>query len=379
VGHLDFDQHRSTRRRCESDQPDKELRLTRILTRLTTGHLRHAVKTGVAAVACLYVTALFQLPQGYWAAISAMIVLQSSVGATVNASLNRFAGTAIGAVLGGLFAKLWGGNVWAFGAAATITVWLCASLGLRDSYRLASATVAIVMLTSRAGSPWAVALHRFLDIALGILVALLITLLMWPSRARDDLRRALAETLRCLEALYQAVVQRYCGGAAPSLGELTCQVNAALGRYDDLLKQAAYEPGVAELSHEGLTALREHLTQIWWAIEALELATRGGHNDTYHRRFEPELGQLLREISAAFHRLAKNVAMAHGAFDSTDLDGAVSALDDKATAIRTSGVSMSYSLEEVSRFYAFLISVKSLVKALEWTGNWRLPGAPALD
>jgi uncharacterized membrane protein YccC len=49
------------------------------------GHLRHAVKTGVAAVACLYIAALFQLPQGYWAAISAMIVLQSNVGATVNA------------------------------------------------------------------------------------------------------------------------------------------------------------------------------------------------------------------------------------------------------------------------------------------------------
>jgi len=57
----------------------------------------------------------------------------------------------------------------------------------------------------------------------------------------------------------------------------------------------------------------------------------------------------------------------------------VSAVDDKATAIRTSGVSLSYSLEEVSWFYAFLISVKSLVKALEWAENRRLPGAHALD
>ena len=353
--------------------------MTRILTRFNTGHLRHAVKTGVAAVAGLYVTALFQLPQGLWAAISAMIVLQSSVGATVNASLNRFAGTAIGAGLGGLFVKLWGSNMWAFGAAATVTVWICASLGLRDSYRLASATVAIVMLTSRAGSPWTVALHRFLEVALGILVALLITLLMWPSRARSELRRAMAETLRCLEALYQAVVQRYCTGADPALGELTCQVNEALQHYDDLLKQAAYEPGVAELGHEGVIAVRGHLTQIWWAIEALELATRGGHNDTYHRRFEPELGRLLREIAAAFHRLAENVATAHGAFESTDLERAASAVDDKATAIRTSRVSLSYSLEEVSRFYAFLISVKSLVKALEWAGNRGLPGAHSLD
>jgi uncharacterized membrane protein YgaE (UPF0421/DUF939 family) len=236
--------------------------LARVFRHFHSGHLRHAVKTGVAAVACLYVTNLFRLPQGYWAAISAMIVLQSSVGATVNASLNRFAGTAIGAVLGGLFVTLWGSNIWAFGAAATITVWTCASLGLKDSYRLASATAAIVMVTSSAGSPWAEALRRFLEIALGILVALLITLLMWPSRARDDLRGAMAETLRGLEALYQAVVQRYCGGATPLLDELTCQINEAFRRYDDLLKQAAYEPGVAELGHEGLAAVRGHLMQI---------------------------------------------------------------------------------------------------------------------
>jgi uncharacterized membrane protein YccC len=263
--------------------------------------------------------------------------------------------------------------MWAFGAAATVTVWICASLGLRDTYRLAGVTVAIVMLISRAGSPWAVALHRFLEVALGVFVALLITLLMWPSRARDDLQGAMAETLGCLEALYQAVVRRYCAGAAPLFGELMCQINAAFRRYDDLLKQAAYEPGMAELVHEGLTTVRGHLTQIWWAIEAL--ATRDGHNDTYYRRFEPELGQLLREISAAFHGLAENVAMAQGTFKSTDLERAASALDDKAAAIRTSGVSLSYSLEEVSRFYAFFISVKSLVKALEWAGNRRLPGA----
>jgi hypothetical protein len=61
------------------------------------------------------------------------------------------------------------------------------------------------------------------------------------------------------------------------------------------------------------------------------------------------------------------------------LERAASAVDDKVTVIRTSGVSLSYSLEEVSRFYAFLISVKSLVKALEWAGNRRLPGAHALD
>jgi len=74
---------------------------------------------------------------------------------------------------------------------------------------------------------------------------------------------------------------------------------------------------------------------------------------------------LLRTISTAFQRRADNVTLGRSAFVSTDVDHAVAAVDDKVTALRTSGASRGYSLEEVARFYAFLISVKSLVKALE--------------
>jgi uncharacterized membrane protein YccC len=240
---------------------------------------------------------------------------------------------------------------------------------------LAGATVALVMLTSSAGPPWVAALHRFLEVSLGILMALLVTLLMCPSRARDGLRRAMAETLRWLEALYQGVVQRYRDSTASELDELTRRVSEAFQGYDDFLKQAAYEPGMAELGEAGSAVVRGRLMQIWWAIEALELATRGGRNGTYHRRFEPELGELLKAISTTFHRLAENIATVQGNADSADLDDALSAVDHKVTAVRATGVSTSYSLEEVSRFYAFLIGVKSLVKALEWSGDRQLPGA----
>jgi len=122
---------------------------------------------------------------------------------------------------------------------------------------------------------------------------------------------------------------------------------------------------VAQLDQDELTAVRAQLTQLWQTIEALELATRDSRTDTYHRRCEPELGHLLRAISAAFPRRADNVTLGRSAFASTDVDHALAAVDDKVTALRTSGASRDYSLEEVARFYAFLISVKSLVKALE--------------
>src|SRR5271154_5109354 len=99
---------------------------------------KQAVKTAIAGVISLYITRLFQLPEGYWAAISALIVMQSNVGATLDASRTRLAGTAVGAVVGGAFVALWGANMLAFGVAVAIAFFVCTELRLAESQRLAT-------------------------------------------------------------------------------------------------------------------------------------------------------------------------------------------------------------------------------------------------
>jgi uncharacterized membrane protein YccC len=69
--------------------------------------IAHAAKIGVAGVVSILAAKLFKLPQGYWAAISAFVVMGSDVGATVVASRDRLIGTAIGAALGAAFVALW--------------------------------------------------------------------------------------------------------------------------------------------------------------------------------------------------------------------------------------------------------------------------------
>src|ERR1035441_879804 len=62
--------------------------------------LIHAAKTALAAALCWWLAARFGLHDGYWGAISAIIVLQSNFGATITASRDRILGTAIGASFG---------------------------------------------------------------------------------------------------------------------------------------------------------------------------------------------------------------------------------------------------------------------------------------
>jgi uncharacterized membrane protein YgaE (UPF0421/DUF939 family) len=153
------------------------------LTSQNIERLKHAAKTGLAAMLSLYLAHFLRLPESYWAAISAIIVMYSEVSKTLNASGQRLVGTAIGVSIGGTFAALFGQSLWAFGVAVTLTVMVCALLGFEDAVRLAGVAVAIVMLVGHPGRPWIAALHRFLEVSFGIVIAVMVSVLIWPSRA----------------------------------------------------------------------------------------------------------------------------------------------------------------------------------------------------
>jgi|SRR5882672_458308 len=126
---------------------------THFFTREYIDRLKQAVKTGIAAIASLYLARLVKMPESYWAAISAIIVMYSDVGKTVSASWNRLIGTAIGVSSGGVFAAVFGPRIWAFGVAVTLTMLVCTLLGFAEASRLAGVAVAIVMLVSHPGAP----------------------------------------------------------------------------------------------------------------------------------------------------------------------------------------------------------------------------------
>lgn len=151
-------------------------------TFLTNERLKQAAKTGLAAVLALYLAKFLGLPESYWAAISAIIVMYSDVSKTLKASGERLVGTAIGVSIGGAFAALFGQRIWAFGIAVTLTVLVCALLGFEEAARLAGVAVAIVMLTGHPARPWIAPLHRFLEVSFGILVAVVVSVLVWPAR-----------------------------------------------------------------------------------------------------------------------------------------------------------------------------------------------------
>ncbi len=156
-----------------------------ILAKDNPSTLEHAARTTVAAVVSLLVARLFRLPESYWAAVSTLIVMQSTLGAALPISAQRFAGTALGGIVGGFAAAYYPGNALVFGIAVFLLGIVCAGFRVeRSAYRYASVAVAIIMLVPRANKAWVIATHRFVEVSIGIAVGLAITAI-WPERKRN--------------------------------------------------------------------------------------------------------------------------------------------------------------------------------------------------
>jgi uncharacterized membrane protein YccC len=146
--------------------------------------IAHAIRTAVAATASVLIARLVQMPEAYWAAIATLVVMQSTLGATLTISLERIVATAVGASVGALEANYFAANLVAFALAIVLTGLLSIAFRLeKTAYRYASITLAIVVLIPRSNPPWSVALHRFIEVSVGIIVALAVVA-VWPERKR---------------------------------------------------------------------------------------------------------------------------------------------------------------------------------------------------
>ena len=164
--------------------------LVLVLQRVNLSALSHALRTAVAATLSVVIARLVGMPEAYWAAIATLVVMQSTLGATLTLSIERIVATAVGASLGAIESNYFGTNLIAFAVAIFLLGILSFAFRLeKTAYRYASITLAIIVLIPRSAPAWIIALHRFLEVSVGIVVALAVVAL-WPEHQQSAAKSA---------------------------------------------------------------------------------------------------------------------------------------------------------------------------------------------
>lgn len=179
------------------------------LRTLDSDRVIHSLKTAIALLFGLLISYLFKLPlQGRWVVITILVVMcaQSRVGAILQKSYMRFIGTVIGAS----FASL---TIWLVYPNIVFTILiLCVATAVfsyiadspstwSEAGPLGAVTLIIIVISQNPN--FYTVISRFLEINLGIIIALLVSRFIWPLHSRTQLRYILIDTLQNLKELAQ--------------------------------------------------------------------------------------------------------------------------------------------------------------------------------
>jgi len=149
---------------------------------LTRDSATLSARVAVATVASMLLARSLKMPEFYWAPISTIVILLSTID-PLTLAWQRFAGTAVGAFLGALVASYFHTGWIVYGAGIFLCGIVSSMLRVGTAYRFAAIAFSIVLLITHDRPPWVVATHRFIEVSLGIAVALLVTVI-WPVAVR---------------------------------------------------------------------------------------------------------------------------------------------------------------------------------------------------
>ncbi len=316
-----------------------------------------SVRVTIAALAALLLAERLQLTLPLWSVLTAVIVTQMSMGRSLMATIDYLIGTLGGAIWGGAIGVLIPHanelTLLAVLALAVTPLAFIAAINQRFSVAPVTAIIVLLIPTMTGATPFASALDRVIEVALGGATGLIVSFLLLPSSAHPQVAEAAARTLDAI---------------ARALGELLAGLSQgldveALHRIQDGIGEALVRVNAmgAEAEHERSTRLGEGpdtgplLRTLLRLRHDLVIIGRTA-NSPLPEGFGVRLEAPLAQLGKAFTEYLRAAAAAlSGGREPPALDTVEAALDAYAAAvaaIRQEGLTRNLPGDAAERFFA---------------------------
>ena len=337
---------------------------------------KEAFKTGLAASISLAIGLAFAhvyerpdtLVSGLWCVMASIVVMQAHLGGTYKAAWIRFLGVLIGSIAGAVLIDQLGSSPVSLGISVFFTIILCALLNIKDSFRIAamSTAVIIVMGGTHPINPWTFSFYRFVDSCIGILVAIAVARLLWPEKAAESIRKNIAKTLNLLSKYFRLAVDFE--------SEKQTSEAIVIPLFDEiinLLDENRDYRDEAQIELFDKVALREHwslitdqLESIFEAIDNLKHVNKETISKILDDGLANQLAIVIERTELAFGSLERMIMLETPITDLMELDETIKDLNKELLRFRGTRTTRKFSLEDVESFFVFFYNLRSIAEAL---------------
>ena len=329
--------------------------------------LRLALRITVAGLIAFALAHLMDLPQGYWAVLTAVIVVQANVGGSLKAASDRLIGTLAGGAYGVVIVSLLPGSgvAWRGIALALLLVPLAVAAALRPGLRVAPVTAIIVLLgtTSQTIGLLPSTLDRVIEIALGSGIAFVVSLFVLPTRAHSQLAEAAADALDLLAELVAALLAEKPDSERSQA--LYRPIRASLARLDIFAEEARRERASLLSGEPDPEPVLRTVRRLRHDLVMVDRATREPRAESVAGPLAPSLNDLTAALVSFLHETAEAFRHRHPAPDLEKFHRALTVYHEAMAGIRRAGLTRGLSGDAIARIFGLAFALEQLGRDLD--------------
>jgi hypothetical protein len=350
------------------------------------------VRVTVAAMGALVVALALGLKLPLWAVLTSIIVTQMSVGRSLKATRDYLIGTIGGAIYGGLVAVLIPHS--GEGALLTVLVLAVAPLAfiaaINPSLNVATVTAIIVLLLPMMNhvTPVASAIDRVLEVSVGAITGLVVSFLVWPSRAHSQIRTKAAQVMELLAAALAVLLAGLTRGRDnDALHAAQDGIGTALAGLNALGLEAERERAARLSTGPDTGPLLRTLLRLRHDVVMVGRATVVPLPIDLQARLSPPLGRVSEAISAYLRAMAAALRTGSGTPAIWPVQTALQTYTSEVAAVRAEGLTRGVPGDVAERFFAVGFSLEQMRQNLrdlercvaEWADTSARPENAVLD
>jgi uncharacterized membrane protein YccC len=332
--------------------------------------LRFCLRITIAALLALGLAQFGDFPlHGLWAVLTAIVVTQISVGASLQATTEYVVGTICGAIYASIVVVLLPHQSWpALTGVMIITIAPLAFAAAFDAkFRVAPFTAVLVLFISNEfhQNPLEAGEYRVLEVLIGGVSAILVSVLILPARSHTRAIEAAAGLLERFAEVMPALLAGFENALnIEALHRLQDDLGAAIGNFQAIVSESKRERLTAFVAESDHGPLSRTLLRLRHDLVILGRAAAVPLPASFCTALRPDLEkvsssttQYLRDCAAAL--LARQPA--------PPLDTVNAAYDFFArefAMMRKDGVTRTFSTQEVESAYALAFSFEQLHRDL---------------